>query len=549
MQKLSFINKKTIFLIAFSFLFSFIFADSYKIKSVNYNIKGQTRKYSLETKVKVDKETVFDSEESLMIYIEDFTKRLENTRAFEKIQVDFSLEDAKKTITDEEFSENENAEENIQEGEENKLYFVTLDVSTSDSLHILAAPYPKYDSNDGFSFKLKVKDTNFFGSLEEMSSDFNFAIESDDEENYDYKFGFAIDFDIPFKLGLFDASWVNSHEFSYTIGDDTPEWNLKTGLELDLPFRKFSIQLDLYQSFIRDLDYEDADINGKTVHYGDGTYFVENAKLSVPLIIQEIPEWGNFYYTPYFEMKYNWDGDGISDLNEDLMSPVLSLGQTLSTSRINWIENFRDGLSVSITQSFSYNIQKLDFIPGISGEFQAYKALKHIAFSTDIYAFAYLNGTSSFGGRLRGIRDEQYYSRETGESDKKACESPAAIVMNFDMPIRIFVAHWDEIGFIQKIPGIRKIAKYFNMEFQLSPFVDVALSRNRATGRNFYYKDGFYAAGIEGIVYPLKWKGMTIRGSLGIDLGQKLPGLKGKLNQDWRDSKSYEISIGIGLHY
>ena len=41
---------------------------------------------------------------------------------------------------------------------------------------------------------------------------------------------------------------------------------------------------------------------------------------------------------------------------------------------------------------------------------------------------------------------------------------------------------------------------------------------------------------------------MTVRASLGVDLGRLL--LKGKINQDWRDSVSkYELTIGLGLHY
>ena len=88
------------------------------------------------------------------------------------------------------------------------------------------------------------------------------------------------------------------------------------------------------------------------------------------------------------------------------------------------------------------------------------------------------------------------------------------------------------------------------MELQLSPFIDIAFIKNRSTGTIFDYRDGFLAGGIEAIVYPLKWKGIQVRGSLGVDLGRKMPYIKGKLNQDWRDSVSaYEISIGIGLHY
>lgn len=566
-QKISQKVKKFLPFLIFALSAPFSFSDAYKINSVNYNITGQTRKYSLDTKVKPDRTTVFASEDSLMEYLSDYKKRLENTRAFEIVKVDFSLSDSGKKVLftqdgvielpsditsditrDEQIAgleagENENPE--IPE----TLYLVDLEVTTKDTLHILGAPYPKYDSNNGFSFKLKVKDTNFFGSLEEMGSDFNFAVESDDELNYDYKFGFAINFDTPFKLGIFDAVWKNDHEISYPIGEKTPEWNFKTGLALELPFEKFSVKLDLYQSFIRDLDYEDENVNGTMVHYGDGTYFVENAKLSVPLVIQKINEWGNIYYTPYLEATHNWDSDGISDLNEDLMGPVFTIGQTISTSRINWHGNFRNGLSASMTQSFSYNIQKYSFIPGLNGELKAFKAFKHLGFSADIYAFAYLNGTSTFGERLRGIRDDQYYALSTGHGFQKACETPAAIVLNLDLPVKIFEIRWDEISFIKEKETLRKIMGLFNMEFQISPFLDFALCRNRATGRDFHFADGFYAAGLEAIVYPLRWKGMTVRASVGLDLGQKLPVLKDKLNQEWRDAKSYEISIGIGLHY
>ena len=551
-------NVKKSFLLSVASLICFsAYADLYQIKKITYEISGSTKEYALRTKVPVDKKKIFSNEDELMTYINDYKKRLENTRAFEKVQVDFSLEESGKTneneikIEDGITREGENIpieeDEIPREGE--KFYFVNLNVSTSDSLHFLLMPYPKYDSNSGFTLKLKTKDSNFFGTLETMSGDLNFAIVSKDETKYDYKFGLDMNFEVPFKLGIFDSVWMNDYNISYTIGKNTPEWNFKTGLKLSLPFERFSVKLDFYQSFIRNLDYEDADVNGTNVHYGDGTYFVEEAKISVPIVIQKIKNWGNIYYTPYFNGKFNWDTDGISNLNEDLMSPVLSLGQTFSTSRIDWIGNFRNGVSVSLTQSFSYNVQKLDFIPGISGELKFFKAFKYLGISADAYVFAYLNGNSSFGERLRGIRDEQYYSTASTAADKKACESPAAVVLNFDFPVRIFLAKWDEMSFMQKVPRIKKIAKYFNMEFHLSPFLDIALYRNKATGLNFDYRDGFYAAGIEAIVYPLMWKGMVVRGSFGLDLSQTMPGLKGKLNQDWRNSKPYEISIGIGLHY
>ena len=158
--------------------------------------------------------------------------------------------------------------------------------------------------------------------------------------------------------------------------------------------------------------------------------------------------------------------------------------------------------------------------------------------------FAYLNGSEKIGGRLRGIRDDQYFSSESGNSKLYACETPAAIVVNFDIPIKLFATNWAKVPLINKI----SLMKYLNFELQVSPFIDIALTHNKATDSNFSLKDGFYAGGLEVLVFPQKWKGMTVRASLGVDLGRLL--LKGKINQDWRDSVSkYELTIGLGLHY
>ncbi len=515
--------KKVCLFSIFTFSFAQIFADRYQIKNVEYTIDGKTREYALETKVEIDKRKIFENEEELVSYVKDFKQRLENTRNFEETNVDFAVEDIN----------------------ENQIFPVILKVQTKDSKHLLVLPYPKFDSNTGFLLKLKAKDTNFLGSMEEMAGELSFQIESD-KDPWEYTTGFAISFDTPFKLGKLKEVFVNDHSFSYTIGKSTPEWNLKMGLESELPFNKFSLKFDFYQSFIRDLDYEDATVNKNTVHYGDGTYFTEDAKFSVPIVIQEIKNWGKLYYTPYTKMLYYWDFDGISDLNEDLQSPVISIGQKISTERINWEGNFRKGASVTVDQTFAYNLYKGKFVPGIEVETQLFSHAKYVGLNIDCLAFAYLNDTKNIGSRLRGIKDDLYYADGTGLENKKATSVNGGIVLNIDLPIHIFTTKWS------KVPLIRKVGffdKYLNFELQISPFLDIALVHNKANDR-FDYKDGFYAGGLEVLLFPAKWKGLVVRGSIGFDLGRIVPGFKGKLDQSWRDSVSkYEILIGLGLHY
>ena len=258
-------KKALLALFAFCSVF-FAYTEQYQISETHYDIQGITREYPLKTKVEVDYHKIFENEEELLGYIKDLKQRLENTRAFEEINIDFS----------------------VLEATEEGIYPVKVFIKTKDAKHLLALPYPKFDSNSGFLFKLKAKDTNFLGSLEEMAGELNFQIESD-KDPWEYTTGLAFSFETPFKAGPFKEVLTNDHSFSYTIGKNTPEWNFKVGLTSELPFEKYSIKFDFFQSFIRDLDYEVADINGKAKYYGDGTYFTEDAR-------ETIKENGNILY-------------------------------------------------------------------------------------------------------------------------------------------------------------------------------------------------------------------------------------------------------------
>ena len=246
-------------------------------------------------------------------------------------------------------------------------------------------------------------------------------------------------------------------------------------------------------------------------------------------------------------MVYYWDFDGIHKDNTDLQSSKIVIGQTISTSRINWEGNFRKGASINVNQTFSYNIYRGKFIPGIEAEFQGFTHSKYIGLNADFLAFAYLNDTKKIGSRLRGIKDDLYFAEETGMSDTKASDVNGGIVLNIDFPIHIITTNWSKVPLIKKIGFFDK---YLNFELQLSPFIDIALVHNKVNNRSLHYKDGFYTAGLEVLVFPLKWKGLVVRASFGVDLGRPIPGFKGKLDQHWRDDVSkYELTIGLGLHY
>lgn len=514
----------------------------YQITNVNYEILAstlgflpKTKEYAIELNEPLDKKRIFESKQELDSYLLDYELRLNNLRAFETVVISQSF--------------------TISEDENQTIIPVFVKVQVKDSIHIIALPYPKYNSNDGFVFKLKAKDTNFLGSLNTMNTSFNFQHKEADEINEkETTFGFDFGFDYPFKAGIFDLSWGNDYSFSYTLGNSTPEWDAKTGIEMSKTFDKMTSFLGFYQSFNKNLDYDYADNS-------DATYFGEEIKIQNSFFLTETKNFGKLKYTPYIDFVYNWDrwgkdssNYGININNSDLSSPYLTIGHSLSLGRVNWHENLRTGLEAELSNNFKYNFQRTILYPEVSVDVKAYKSFNLLPtenfmnrwgiasrFYTFFDIFDYNNSYfkddgTNIGSYLRGIRDNQYFG-EAEYSSWYALKTPSAIILSLDFPIHIFETHIKT-----------KFLRTFNFDLQISPFIDVALTYNKATKRYFSPKDGLYAGGIEVLVYPTQFRSFTVRGSLGIDLGRFL--LSDYLDTSWRyNCPKYEISIGVGLQY
>ncbi len=513
-------KKKLAFILFFVVPAFFISAQKkYKISEVFYNMKGKTTQYALSLNIPIDKDVQFNTEDEFLVYLADLRLKFSSERVFDKTSIDYKID------------YNSSKDFNL----------IYLTVNTSDSFNFIAMPYLKYTSNSGLTFKLKMKDMNFLGSMNTMTAETSFAMEQDTEsEPLEYVFGAGVTFSYPFKASIVDCTWDNDLSISYTLGDTSPEWDCSSGLTFSIPFDTFDLDFDLTQSAVRDFDYSE---------YGDDTYFGEDAEFSIPFTVQEIKNWGSVVYTPYISYTSNWDNDGIRVDDTDLISPLYTVGHSISTSRVNWINNFRQGFSFSMSQSISWNDGTQSFVPYIGIELKGYKAFKHCCFSTDLYAFGYSNSEKNIGSRLRGIRDNQYFA----DGSAYSCKTPQAIVLNLDLPIHIITTDWVKWGspvlnFIH-LGKFSHLLNYFNFEMQISPFIDTALTYNNITKTRFYYKDGFYSGGFEILIFPKKWRSIQVRTMFGIDIGRKF--LSKYINTSWRDSDvpKYEWSFGVGLLY
>lgn len=522
--------KKSIFSILLLFIFINAYSQPYKLADIQYEIQGcgipflsTTKPYAVTQNTDLKPGKSYESIEDFEKELELYKTQLNNLRAFESIDIAYFLSETKN---------NENYTE----------IFVTAKIK--DSLHFLCLPYGKYNSNTGTEFKLKLKDTNFLGTLNPLSSDINFSLlQKSEDKPINFSLGAYISYDFPFKLGLFNSTWVNEDSISYTFGDSVPQWNAKTGLKLILPSDYVNYQLELYQYSINNLDYKP---------FGDNLYFTEEAKFSTPIEIYKIENWGKITYTPSLAVNYNWDIDGIGNLqkNYSLEGPQLTVQHSLSTSKINWENNYRKGASFNMVNNFTYNFHRNHWYPYLGFEAKGFyyfnihdsSFFNRVGAATDILIFSYLNNFNNpdiylqgldTGYRLRGIRDNQYYKTTVWYAGKQT----AAIVANIDLPVNVLTTNFTN-----------KYLSYFNFDLQISPFIDFSLGYNKFTKAWFNPKDGFYSAGFEVLVYPKKWSSYIVRASLGIDVGRKF--FFEYLNMDWREEVSpYEISIGLGLLY
>ncbi|MBP5443175.1 MAG: hypothetical protein J6Y60_08035 [Treponema sp.] len=525
------------FILSASFFFIPLYSQSaetdsleYRIHDINYECTGLTKPFALERNIKVDYDKKFSSDEELNVYIDHIVQQLENTRLLEDIDVSYELLDP----TD---------------------GYIPIDITikVSDSSHFLIMPKPSYDSNTGFELELKLKDNNFLGFMNPLNLGLNFDYVSDDDHEDERRFRFGMDFsyDYPFSIGITEDTWTNDFSLDWTVGDDAPDFSFTTGIESSLPFGRNFLRASFKQSISRKESYK---------QYGDSVYFTENFGISLPLTIGRINDIIPVSYTPSFDITYHWDPDGIDPADTGLLGPTIAIRQNISVSNVNWKGNFRDGYEGSLSHYFSYNFNSGNFSPFLSITFSAFKAFKYAGINFRAYGYAVLNDSqNNIGGKLRGTADNQYYD---DASLGKALDTNLAISFNLDVPIHIITTDWmgwgkaifgpyDELSpTMQKICWLpHKMFQYLDFELQISPFVDIGLTKNAASGRSLNPKDAFVDAGFEVLVYPTRFRSYVVRGSFGVDVGRKF--LSRFFDTSWRDMsvKSYEISIGLGLHF
>lgn len=473
--------------------------NGFRITTVTYQIEGLTRVYPLKKAVPVDTDSVFPDEYALTSYVADLKKQLENQRVLESVDVALSFGTA------------------LSDG----TIPVSLSIHTIDTWNIIGLPYPKYDSNNGFQLKMKLKDYNFFGSMQVLNADVIYELDTMGES----QFATNLDFSIPFSFMGYGMNWTNDFNVTVPVGEK-PEFTFKSGADISIPLSFASLVVGI------DDNLHINDRNATELYIDDPVYFATTVYMRLPIVLYTLDYFGDLVWSPNASVSSNADPDGID--HPDLKGPSYNWGYSVSFGRIDWSGNFRKGFSFDIGNSWSWNAyNKQPIALSIDATAKGYySAFDSIGVSTRIKSFYNFRNSVS-GGRgsvMRGILDDRI-------------ETDTAISFNLDLPVKIMHVNFPEIT------GV-KWTRFVSFDMHASPFLDVSLTHDPKTDKFFDPDDGWYSAGLELIVFPMKMRSIYGRISLGFDLAELLANdfdFGARAVRDGDDIN--EVFIGIGMEY
>ena len=471
------------------------------INSFNYNVKGRTLPFVLNTKAELKKGEEITGKTHFAKFIKDKRQLLVNERVLkDDVRIEYTIGELTK------------------DGK----YPVDLEIYVEDTFNIIALPYPKYDSNYGLSVTIKARDYNFFGSMQPFRVDLGYK---KDQEERTY-FSLMLDSGFPFQA--FGLNWFFDFDnyFHYRPELEKPfYYKNRSALSVDVPVKRTTLNLWFGESFIWNDeisdDYKDT--------YGDvqkGAYMSSNPEISwkIPLGL-EIGDYGELTYNPSASAVINHEL--YHPIPYFLKGPYLYFDHSLSFSRVDWIGNFRKGLSVSVSNAYSYDVHYAQtgfddpwgysyriitkgyfiFIDDLLG-FSTRLSHKHWIKSYDDYA----------GDLLRGVFDNDVTAEYI-------------LALNLDLDVRAV-----RIKPYEWFPDIR-LMRILGFDVHLNPVFDVAWykppNKDAAADRKYF----LFGAGFEMIIYPHRFRSMYLRISVGWDVS------------DIAEKTPMEIFLGMELFY
>jgi hypothetical protein len=453
----------------------------YVISKINYHIKGWTKPFAMAQKVDLKEGVEFSSPEDLDDYVARKTQELRNQRVFEanKCLIEYSLGNP---------------------GEDGKIP-VILDIYVEDTWNIIVLPEPKYDSNTGFSLTLKGRDYNFLGTMSPLRLDIGYELDNDGKHTY----GFLLDSDTPFKALGFNWNFNFDNELDYTIGDPLYYKNT-TGISMNLPWKTTTFTFGFNQYlYVNEENSDDEKAATGIVFFEDTWYMASElyGQWRIPTGL-EVPNFGSVDYIPGISeiIRYRPGGD-VGDWRR----PVFSFSHSIGFGRIDWLGNYRQGFDLRLGNINALNQETLVW----SNNFYI-TAAAHYRF-TDFFGVSgrfhfrtwFGDSYTDAGDVLRGLHNDKLTATKM-------------ISLNLEFPFRL-------IRFVPSEWFRRRNWRIFDFEQHWSPFIDIAIADdpgNEYGGVGFGPSGIITTMGLEVITFPLRWRSIYLRISVGFDMREWL---------------------------
>jgi len=453
------------------------------INSFNYNVIGRTLPFVLNEKTELKKGEVITGKTNLIKFIKDKGQLLTNERVLK---------------------DNVKIEYTVGEATEDGKYPVDLEIYVEDTWNIIALPYPKFDSNYGLNITIKARDYNFFGTMQPLRVDIGYKYKYDEiKNNYQSYFSLMMDSGLPFQafglIWLFDFD--NFFDYRPDVDDISLQFYFKnnTGISLDIPIKRTTLNLSFSESFILNEENEDSD----KPEYGDfqgGLYLSSKPSISwkIPTGL-EIGDYGELTYTPNIYAIFNHELP-LWPLKDNKIGPILYFNHTLYFGRLNWKDNFREGINVQINNSYSYNFHyseinkepwKFDYSIETKAFFIFIKDI--LGFSARLSHRHWINSYYEYAGDLlRGVYDR---------------DIDAEFMVSLNLDIHIRALKINAYDWFNK----NKFFRSLGFDLHINPVIDGAFYKHPLKDVSFDPENFLLGAGFDTIIYPHQFRSLFFR--------------------------------------
>jgi hypothetical protein len=321
------------------------------------------------------------------------------------------------------------------------------------------------------------------------------------DEKKRHSFLFGVYSDMPFKALGYYWNIKFDNTFSYRPDVDEPYYYQNiTGLSVEVPFRTTTFTFGFEES----LNLNEENDDRYKVEYGD---FQSGMYMSSRLFTSwEIPtglmvsRFGELTYTPGISARFNHEFSEWP-LHEIRKGPFMDFSHSLGFEKIDWHANYRQGFSVSVSNSYNYDFFRLNNNEDPLSVSVTFNGTGHFILSKFFAVSSRLMFQRWF------YHDPDYYDKAgdvlRGIADNALC-ADYMLSLNMDFPLRVLVfapSKWFN----------RRKLSFFDFELQISPVIDMALYHDPAAEISFHPRNLVATGGLEFMVFPAFMRNLYLR--------------------------------------